>query len=90
MKMKLCLALLLCMCSSVLFAGTTMYEIKYEFPNNTSSPNYTAFLVRYGDGTGFMRVRYFNSVKNETFVVDMSLDEVYLKSDKNMYDYDEL
>lgn len=33
-------------------------------------------LVRYGNGTGFMRVRYSNKANTETFVVDMQFNEV--------------
>ncbi|MGH2552808.1 MAG: hypothetical protein ACRDEB_03785, partial [Chitinophagaceae bacterium] len=54
----------------------TIYEISYEFKNLTEFPKYTAFLVRYGNGTGFMRVRYSNNAKTEIYVVDMEFDEV--------------
>lgn len=54
----------------------SIYEISYEFKNLTEFPRYTAMLVRYGNGTGFMRVRYFNKAKTETYVVDMEFDEV--------------
>jgi hypothetical protein len=54
----------------------TIYEISYEFKNLTDFPRYTAMLVRYGNGTGFMRVRYSNKTHTETYVVDMEFDEV--------------
>ena len=54
----------------------TIYEITYEFKNLTEYPKYTAMLVRYGNGTGFMRVRYSNKANTETFVVDMQFNEV--------------
>ena len=54
----------------------TIYEISYEFKNLTDFPKYTAMLVRYGNGTGFMRVRYSNKTHTETYVVDMEFDEV--------------
>ncbi len=54
----------------------SIYEISYEFKNLTEFPRYTAMLVRYGNGTGFMRVRYFNNTKSEIYVVDMEFDEV--------------
>jgi hypothetical protein len=54
----------------------TIYEISYEFKNLTEFPKYTAMLVRYGNGTGFMRVRYSNKTRTETYVVDMEFDEV--------------
>ncbi|NOT52084.1 MAG: caspase family protein [Chitinophagaceae bacterium] len=60
------------------FSGFSLsiYEISYEFKNLTEFPRYTAMLVRYGNGTGFMRVRYMNIAKTETYVVHMEFDEV--------------
>lgn len=54
----------------------TIYEISYEFKNLTEFPRYTAMLVRYGNGTGFMRVKYSNKANTETYVVDMVFNEV--------------
>jgi hypothetical protein len=54
----------------------TIYEISYEFKKLTEFPKYTAMLVRYGNGTGFMRVRYSNKTHTQTYVVDMEFDEV--------------
>ncbi len=54
----------------------TIYEISYEFKNITEFPKYTAMLVRYGNGTGFMRVKYSNKTNTETYVVDMVFNEV--------------
>ncbi len=54
----------------------TIYEITYEFKNLTEFPKYTAMLVRYGNGTGFMRVRYSNKANTATYVVDMQFNEV--------------
>jgi hypothetical protein len=54
----------------------TVYEISYEFKNLTDYPKYTAILVRYGNGTGFMRVRYYKKDYSEIFVVNMEFDEV--------------
>ena len=58
----------------------TIYEISYEFKDNTEFPKYTAFLVRYGNGTGFMRVKYFNKNFTETYVVNMEFDEAESRS----------
>lgn len=54
----------------------SIYEISYEFKNLTEFPKYTAFLVRYGNGTGFMRVRYMDKTGKEIYVVEMEFDEV--------------
>jgi Caspase domain len=58
----------------------TIYEISYEFSKLVDFPKYTAMLVRYGNGTGFMRVRYTNLAKTEIYVVDMEFDEVESRS----------
>ncbi len=54
----------------------SIYEIQYSFEKNTDFPDYTAFLVRYGNGTGFMRVRYANKSRTEVYVIEMQFDEV--------------
>ena len=54
----------------------TIYEISYEFKNLADFPKYTAMLVRYGNGTGFMRVKYSNKANTETYVVHMEFVEV--------------
>jgi len=54
----------------------TIYEISYEFKTYTDYPRYTAFLVRYGNGTGFMRIRYYKRDFSETLVVNMDFDEI--------------
>jgi len=84
------LILMICLLFSATAFSLTMYEIKYEFPKNQTSPSYTAFLVRYGDGTGFMRVRYYNKSQAKDMVVDMSFDEIYSKSNASLYEYDQL
>lgn len=65
---------------SVSAKAVTIYEISYEFRGNSEFPKYTAFLVRYGDGTGFMRVKYLNSKFTETYVVNMEFDEMESRS----------
>ncbi|MBC7872342.1 MAG: caspase family protein [Ferruginibacter sp.] len=65
-------ALLFCLESYSL----TIYEINYEFKNLTDFPRYTAMLVRYGNGTGFMRVKYSNKANTQTYVVHMEFNEV--------------
>lgn len=55
-----------------LFA-TSIYEIKYKFED--SNIEYVAFLVRYENSTGFMRVRYKNNA-GVMKVVSMDFDEI--------------
>lgn len=60
--------------------AVTIYEINYEFKGNADFPRYTAMLVRYGNGTGFMRVKYFNKTYTETYVVNMEFEEAESRS----------
>jgi hypothetical protein len=78
MKFILKISLLLIgMAVSLQAFSLSIYEISYEFKNLTEFPRYTAMLVRYGNGTGFMRVRYFNAKNSkEVYVVDMEFDEI--------------
>ncbi|MBL0152675.1 MAG: hypothetical protein IPP93_04000 [Chitinophagaceae bacterium] len=54
----------------------SIYEISYEFTKLVDFPKYKAMLVRYGNGTGFMRVRYTSKDGKEVYVVNMEFDEV--------------
>ena len=73
---KKLIVLLIAVLSGIECFSISIYEISYEFKNLTDFPKYTAFLVRYGNGTGFMRVRYSNKNNTEPYVVDMAFDEV--------------
>jgi hypothetical protein len=64
----------------------TIYEIKYKFQDEIE---YTAFLVRYDNGTGFMRVKYYNT-KKQFRVVNMDFVEEASKREINGELYDAL
>jgi hypothetical protein len=53
--------------------ATSIYEIRYKFEG--SNIEYIAFLVRYENSTGFMRIRYKNN-SQVTKVVSMDFDEI--------------
>jgi len=69
-RLILLLALAVACCAA---KATTIYEIKYTFAN-TGDRIYAAFLVRYENNTGFMRVRYI--INGTAKVVNMDFDEV--------------
>jgi hypothetical protein len=52
----------------------TVYDIKYNFSNNPSV-TYEAFLVRYDQNGGFIRVRFTDSRNNNVSIVNMSFTE---------------
>lgn len=84
MKATLLFALLL-LCAIFGFSNT-IYEIKYRFQDETE---YTAFMVRYDNKTGFIRVKYYNA-KNQYRVVNMSFVEEASKQEVNGVTYDAL
>jgi hypothetical protein len=75
------LRLLICFC---LFVATgfnsfsqSVYHLQYNFHSPTDSITYHAFLLKFDDGSGLLRVRYL-SPANEDQVVEMDLEELPL------------
>jgi hypothetical protein len=63
---------------TLISSANTIYEIKYKFQDETE---YTAFMVRYDNKTGFIRVKYYNAKKqyrvvNMDFVEEASQREI--------------
>ncbi|WP_316786444.1 caspase family protein [Pedobacter frigiditerrae] len=79
----LSIALLFC---ALIGSANTIYEIKYKFQDATE---YTAFMVRYDNKTGFIRVKYYNT-KKQYRVVNMDFVEEESKRDINGVLYDAL
>jgi len=55
----------------------TLYQFKYTFKGENGPENYDAFMVRYDDGTGFIRVNYADPATGEKYLVDMDMEESY-------------
>ncbi len=77
MKIRILFVLLL-----FFFKGSTLYaqslfEFKYYFEENKIKESYQAFLLREDDGTGFIRVRFFDEKSKSTVIVDMLMQEHY-------------
>lgn len=63
----------------------TMYELTYRSPNNPGLPAITAFLVRFDNGDGYVRVKYFDSSLNSDVVLNMeTLEEPLRKGSQAM------
>ena len=60
----------------------TLYNFKYHFQGEEGTEYYNAFMVRYDDGTGFIRVNYTDSVTGEKYLVEMAMEESYDINDK--------
>ena len=54
----------------------TVYDIKYNFSNNTAI-TYQAFLVRYDQNGGFIRVKFTNSQDKSVSIVNMDFTEEF-------------
>ena len=60
------------------YAQSSIYEFDYYFDINHVREHYNAFMVRNGDGTGFMRVRYVDETTKKPVLVNMLMQEHYL------------
>ncbi len=69
-------------CLIVVFAlsyslrAQTLYNFRYSFDDEDALEQYNAFMVRYDDGTGFIRVN-FSDENDELYIVDMDMKEEY-------------
>ncbi|MBS1750700.1 MAG: caspase family protein [Bacteroidetes bacterium] len=74
------LFLLICavICSSSGFAQPSIYEFDYHFNIGKNSEKYSAFMVRNGDGTGFIRVNFIDDETHKPVIVDLQMKEHYL------------
>ena len=86
-NMKKLFNILVLILTTSVASATTIYEIKYKFGD--SDIEYTSFLVRNNNSTGFMRVRYRNK-EGVTKVVEMEFDEIQGTSSDNGIDYQTL
>lgn len=65
---------------SVVQAQFSLFEFIYRF--ETGKTEYKAFVLRNNDGTGFIRLRYMDTVENKPIVVIMDLEENFDKDRK--------
>ena len=63
---------------SVPSSSQSLYHIQYNFHKPNDSITYHAFLVRYDDGSGLLRVRYIVPQTNQDVVVESDVDEQYV------------
>lgn len=78
MSFRLFLLICAVICSSSGFAQPSIYEFEYHFDIGKISEKYSAFMVRNGDGTGFMRVKFIDDETNKPVIVDLQMKEHYL------------
>lgn len=86
MRPKSFLFLLFILCCSTANAQS-VYELNYYFDQGNGREDHKAFLYCNGDGTGFIRVKYFDKRANADVLVHMDMQEDYGIDKNNSKDY---
>ncbi|MDX2049109.1 MAG: caspase family protein [Chitinophagaceae bacterium] len=73
-----CLLLLIVSLYCNLSLSQSIYEFDYYFDINKTREHYKALMVRYEDGTGFIRVKFRDSATHSWILVDMDMQEHYM------------
>lgn len=84
--LQFCFSLLLC--GSV--KSQSVYYMNYRFTNIQDTTLYHVFLVRYDDGTGFYRVRFWDDKSKDDAVFELDMEEQYFKEKNGTIDYTKL
>lgn len=76
MKNKIVISIFLVLYSSFSYSQT-LYEINYHFQLKEGREDYKAFILRNADGTGIMRLQYFDLKTKSRNVVEALMKESY-------------
>lgn len=63
---------------NILCFSQSLFEFDYHFDVNNTREKYRAFMVRNNDGTGFMRVKFYDEDVKAAILVDLDMQEHYL------------
>ncbi|WP_153798709.1 caspase family protein [Foetidibacter luteolus] len=77
MLRNLSLALLVLSAAFSNLQAQSLYNFKYSFNADGHTEYYNAFMVRYDDGTGLIRVQFIDSTTGEHYLVAMEMSESY-------------
>ncbi|MBI5371335.1 MAG: caspase family protein [Sphingobacteriales bacterium] len=55
----------------------TLYEINYHYIIDGVKDNYQAFMLRNNDGTGFIRLEFYDSTGKIRNLLEMPMEEIY-------------
>lgn len=86
MKLKLLISLYFMLAMSFFAFSQSVYYIKYNFHAIEDTNTYHAFLVRFDDGSGLLRVRYSPAQINEDQVMEMNIEEKILLESSGLPD----
>src|SRR5258705_6543863 len=78
MKPKLALSFVLAFAISIAAYSQSLYHVQYNFHKLDDSITYHAFLVRFEDGSGLLRVRYLIPETNQDILIETDLEEQYV------------
>ena len=76
MKLKILLLMFVIFCGFHSYSQT-LYEITYHFQLKNGIENYKALLLRNEDGTGTIRLEYYDLVTKDRNLVEMNIVESY-------------
>ncbi|MEP6596965.1 MAG: caspase family protein [Ginsengibacter sp.] len=82
MPSKYYFLLLTCLFACSKLTAQSLYNFKFNYlDDNGNKEYYNAFMVRYDDGTGFIRASYIDSATGEKYLVNMDMEESYEVND---------
>jgi hypothetical protein len=67
-------------------SAQSVYQIDYNFHQPDDSITYHAFLVRFDDGTGLLRIRYLAPKTSDDVLIETDLEEDYKMDQSGMVD----
>jgi hypothetical protein len=86
MKYKICLLLSLFLCAAVFSQAQTLYELSYHFQLKKGREDYKALMLRNEDGSGTIRLEYYDLQTKTRNLVEMEVMESYGIDDKGAED----
>ncbi len=84
LKVKIFILVLFVFCSALSAKSQSVFYMEYRFTNIEDTSLYHVFLVKYDDGTGFYRVRFYDPESKNDVVVELNMEQKYYV-DKNGY-----
>jgi len=78
MKATYIFSCLLAMASGIVSYSQSIYHFQYNFHQPANATDFQAFLVRYDDGSGLLRVRYTSPQTAQLVLVEMDTEENFL------------
>jgi hypothetical protein len=77
MRLRIAVIVLTFFTVSISTTAQSVYQLQYDFHLTNDSIAYHAFLVRFDDGSGLLRIRYLAPGTNEDVVIETDIEEDY-------------